>query len=98
MVLSSSTNAGCTFAGSRTGIPVSVCGNLASDPVGALVLIGLGIFELSGVPVAFPAIRQAVGQVTVNQCRELAAQALRMETAEQVRALVAQLVNEGAEG
>jgi phosphoenolpyruvate-protein phosphotransferase len=83
-------------AGARAGITVSVCGNLASDPIGALLLIGYGIYELSGVPAALPMVRHSIGQVTVDQCRELAARAVEMESAAQVRALAAELLNEGA--
>jgi phosphocarrier protein FPr/phosphocarrier protein len=39
-------------AGRSTGKPVSLCGSLASEPLGALVLVGLGIRELSAVPAA----------------------------------------------
>ena len=85
-------------AGMRSGITVSVCGNVASDPIGALLLVGFGIRELSGVPAAFPLVRQAIARVTAAQCRELAARALELESGVQVRALTADLLNEGAEG
>jgi phosphocarrier protein FPr/phosphocarrier protein len=83
-------------AGARTGTPVSVCGSLASDPVGALLLVGLGVRELSGVPASFPLIRQALAQVTIDRCRELAARALQMESAAEVRALGTELLRGGA--
>jgi phosphoenolpyruvate-protein kinase (PTS system EI component) len=73
-----------------------VCGNLASDPVGALLLVGLGVRELSGVPASFPLIRQALAQVTIDRCRELAARALQMESAAEVRALGTELLRGGA--
>jgi len=83
-------------AGARSGIPVSVCGNLASDPIGALLLIGFGIYELSAVPAALPLVRHAIAQVTVDQCRELADRALQLESPAQVRALAAELLSGGA--
>ena len=73
--------------------PVSVCGNLASEPFGALVLIGLGIRELSAVPAALPAVRRAIGQVSAFDCRTLAQRALTLESAAEVRALAAALLN-----
>jgi multiphosphoryl transfer protein len=85
-------------AGRRTGTPVSVCGNLASDPIGALLLIGFGITELSGAPATFPLVRQAVARVTVDECRELAQRAVTLESAAQVRALAADLLNRPSEG
>jgi phosphocarrier protein FPr/phosphocarrier protein len=84
-------------AGERAGKPVSVCGNLASEPLAALVLVGLGIRELSGVPAALPQVRHAIAQVSAADCRELAEQALKSESAAQVRALAAELLK-AAEG
>jgi phosphocarrier protein FPr/phosphocarrier protein len=82
-------------AGKRAGTPVSLCGNLASEPLGALVLIGLGIRELSAVPAALPAVRRAISQVTASDCRALAERALALESAADVRALATELLNSG---
>jgi phosphocarrier protein FPr/phosphocarrier protein len=82
-------------AGKRAGTPVSLCGNLASEPLGALVLIGLGIRELSAVPAALPAVRRAISQVTASDCRALAERALALESAAEVRALATELLNSG---
>ena len=62
-------------------------------PLGALLLIGLGVRELSGVPAALPAVRQAVRQVSASDCRTLAESALQLESAAEVRALAAELLN-----
>jgi len=85
-------------AGLRSDKPVSLCGNLASDPAGALVLVGLGIRELSAVPAALPAVRQAIARVSANDCRALATRALELESAAQVRALAAALLSAPAQG
>ena len=75
--------------------PVSVCGNLASEPLGALVLVGFGISELSAVPAALGAVRQAIRQVSAADCRALAERSLALESAAEVRALAAELLNSG---
>lgn len=85
-------------AGKSSATPVSLCGNLASDPLGALVLIGLGIRELSAVPAALGAVRQAIARVSLSDCRTLAERALELESAPQVRALASGLLNAGAQG
>jgi phosphoenolpyruvate-protein kinase (PTS system EI component) len=85
-------------AGRKAGKPVSLCGSLASEPIGALVLIGLGIRDLSAVPAALPAVRQAIARVSASDCRRMAEQALTMETAAEVRALAADLLNGSGEG
>jgi phosphocarrier protein FPr/phosphocarrier protein len=82
-------------AGEQAGKPVSVCGNLASEPLGALVLVGFGISELSAVPAALGAVRQAIRQVSAADCRALAERSLALESAAEVRALAAELLNSG---
>lgn len=80
-----------TVDGARpSGKPVAVCGGLASDPLGARILIGLGIRELSVVPAAIGAIKASLGAVTLEQCQALARQALEADSAASVRRLAAQ--------
>jgi len=85
-------------AGEQSNIPVSLCGNLASEPLGALILVGLGIRELSGVPAALPAVRSAIRHVSAADCRSLAEHALKAESAVEVRAFASELLNRSVEG
>lgn len=66
---------------------VGVCGGLASDPVAAPILIGLGVTELSAAPSMVAEIKAVARAVTLADCRALAAQALSLDSAEAVRAL-----------
>jgi phosphotransferase system enzyme I (PtsI) len=59
-------------AGRESGKPVGVCGEAASDPLLALVLVGLGVTSLSMAPVSVPAVRAALAQHTMAECRGLA--------------------------
>jgi phosphotransferase system enzyme I (PtsI) len=47
-------------AGAAHGVPVSVCGEMAADPLHALVLVGLGLRELSMTPSAIPRVKAAL--------------------------------------
>jgi phosphoenolpyruvate-protein phosphotransferase len=85
-------------AGDAAAKPLSLCGNLASEPLGALVLVGLGIRELSAVAAALPAVRHAIGRVSASDCRTLAQRALELESAAEVRALAAELLAASTEG
>lgn len=69
---------------------IGVCGGLASDVLAAPILIGLGVTELSATPSMVAEIKAAVRAVTLAECRSLAGQALRLDSAEAVRALVDQ--------
>lgn len=72
---------------------VAVCGGLASDPAAAPILIGLGVHELSMVPSVIPQLKAIISRLTMDACRELARQALELETAEAVRALAMKTVS-----
>jgi phosphotransferase system enzyme I (PtsI) len=66
-------------AGRAAGKPVGVCGEAASDPLLALVLVGLGVTSLSMAPVSVPAVRAALALHTLAECRGMAALALEAE-------------------
>jgi phosphocarrier protein FPr len=68
---------------------VGVCGELASDPLAAAVLVGLGVTELSASAPAIPAVKQAVRELDAAASRALAEEALSLSSAAEVRALLA---------
>lgn len=63
-------------AAERARRPLSVCGDMASDPTSARVLIGLGVRDLSMVPSAVPAVRAMIASTSIDEARGLAAAAL----------------------
>ena len=72
----------------RDRIPVSVCGEAASDEVAVPVLVGLGIRHLSVSPSAVPRVKASIRQLDLERCRSLAQQALALAGPEEVRRLV----------
>jgi phosphotransferase system enzyme I (PtsP) len=72
----------------RRGVPVGVCGEMAGDPLGALLLLGLGVDSLSLAATGIPEVRQLVRRWSQRAAHRLWEQALRLETAQEVRALV----------
>jgi multiphosphoryl transfer protein len=66
---------------------VGICGGIASDPQAVPILIGLGIQELSVSIPAIPSIKAQIRTLTLSDCQTLAAKALTMATAAEVRAL-----------
>jgi phosphotransferase system enzyme I (PtsI) len=65
-------------------IPFSVCGEVAADPLTAMVMIGLGYNELSMTPGSIPVIKNLVQRLPVEDAREAAAHALTLRTAREV--------------
>lgn len=74
----------------RHGRYVGVCGGLAADPAATAILVGLGVDELSVVPTAIPALKARVRALNSDECHRLATRALALDSAEAVRALVAE--------
>jgi phosphocarrier protein FPr/phosphocarrier protein len=66
----------------------SVCGGLASIPLAAPVLIGLGVTELSASASAIPEIKALVRTLTFERCQEVAREALAQPSAAAVRRLL----------
>ena len=75
-------------AAHANNIPVAVCGEMSGDPMGALVLIGLGIDELSMVPSFIPSIKQTIRSMNKKRITQLVEKALMCETAEEVKKIL----------
>src|SRR5262249_27767706 len=71
-------------AARRRGIPVSVCGEMAADPVLLALLVGLGLTEFSMAPTAIPLAKQVLLGLRARDATRLAARALRARTAEEI--------------
>ena len=69
-------------AARAAGKPASVCGEMASEPLSAFLLIGLGYDTLSVAPPALPFIKWLIRQVTTAQARAAADAALAARSAE----------------
>jgi len=68
----------------RFGIPVSLCGEMAADPLAVPVLVGLGLREFSMHPPALPIVRSLVRAMTLREARRIAHKALALSTAKAV--------------
>jgi phosphotransferase system enzyme I (PtsI) len=71
-------------AGHKRGIWVGICGELASKPLATPLLVGMGIDELSVVPVFLPEIKKIIRAITYTEAVELAKKVLIMPTVEEV--------------
>ena len=76
-------------AGAAHGTEVAVCGEMAADPAGAALLVGLGVGELSMDPTAFGAVKRTLAERSRAELEETARHALDLSSAAEVRELVA---------
>ena len=74
--------------GAQQARPVGVCGEAASNPVLAVVLVGLGVSSLSMTPRALADVAAVLSQVDLALCKEVAQLALTAETADDARSSV----------
>jgi phosphotransferase system enzyme I (PtsI) len=73
-------------AASRQRIPVSLCGEMASDPVVLALLVGLGLREFSMTPAAIPLARRLLQEMRSDDLHAIARRALRLSTVEEIEA------------
>lgn len=75
-------------AGHTAGIWVGVCGEMAGDPRIAVLLVGLGVDELSVSPFDVPRVKAAIRAVPRRAARRLAESALTLSSARAIRRLL----------
>jgi phosphoenolpyruvate-protein phosphotransferase (PTS system enzyme I) len=82
-------------------IETSVCGEMSGDPIYTMLLLGMGLRQLSVTPQNIPEIKKIVRTVTIEEATAVAKQALRLDTArdvnhylrEQTRRILPEVVN-----
>jgi phosphotransferase system enzyme I (PtsI) len=65
-------------AAHKEGIPVSVCGEMAADPLSTLLLVGLGVDELSMASWCIMECKKIIRSVNYDEARAISAEALKL--------------------
>ncbi len=81
-------------AANSAGKRVNICGEMGGEPQYLLPLLGLGLREMSMHAAQIPRMKRWVGAVTLDRAKEIAAKALTLSTAREVRECVAEAVRE----
>jgi phosphotransferase system enzyme I (PtsI) len=76
------------------GIEVSVCGTMGGEPLYTMLLLGLGLRQLSMPPHQLPEIRRVIRGIHMETARAVSAEALRLETAQAVSILLEQALRQ----
>jgi phosphoenolpyruvate-protein phosphotransferase (PTS system enzyme I) len=66
-------------AAAHAKIPVSMCGEMAGDPLFTILLVGLGLTELSVAPASIPEVKTIIRHVKYETCRDVAAKTAELE-------------------
>ncbi|MGB4703715.1 MAG: phosphoenolpyruvate--protein phosphotransferase [Candidatus Saccharicenans sp.] len=68
----------------REGKEVTVCGEMAADPLSAIILLGMGLRTLSMNPIFIPKVKKALREVELKTAEQAVAEALKLRTAKEV--------------
>ncbi|HEX7573213.1 MAG TPA: phosphoenolpyruvate--protein phosphotransferase [Bacteroidota bacterium] len=72
-------------AGHKKGVWVGMCGQMAGDPLATVLLVGLGIDELSVIPSVLPEIKKIILSIKYKEAKRVADKALTMSTEQEIR-------------
>ncbi|MCA9212174.1 MAG: phosphoenolpyruvate--protein phosphotransferase, partial [Planctomycetales bacterium] len=85
-------------AANDESIPATLCGQMSGSKTYTMVLIGLGLRSLSVPSMAIPDVKNVCLNVTVEQCRRVAAKALEMDNAQSISDYLRQELRNAVEG
>jgi phosphotransferase system enzyme I (PtsI) len=68
--------------------PLSVCGEMAGDPEGTMILLGLGLRSFSMSPYHLPVVKRLISAVELREAHEVAREACALGSTTEVRALL----------
>ncbi len=88
-------------AAQRYTLDVSVCGEMSGDPIYTLLLLGMGLRQLSVTPQNIPEVKKIIRSITIEEANLIAQEAMRLDTArdvnnylrEQTRRILPEVVN-----
>ena len=72
----------------RAGIWISLCGEMAANPIIAVILMGMGIDKLSMAAVNIPEVKRIIRKITFKQAQQLAEAILQQEDINAIKNLV----------
>ena len=63
---------------------MNVCGEMSGEPIYTLLLLGMGLRQLSVTPHSIPEIKKIIRSVTLEEAEAVAREAMSLETARDV--------------
>jgi len=79
--------------GHEQGVWVGMCGEMASDPIATMALIGMGLDEFSVSPISLLLIKEIIRRVEYAECENMAERVLTYDTPEDVQSYLSRVFN-----
>jgi phosphotransferase system enzyme I (PtsI) len=70
------------------GIDITVCGEMAGDPVLSILLIGMGFEQLSMSPTVIPEIKKVISSISQQDAQHLVAEIMKLSTAGEIETYI----------
>jgi phosphotransferase system enzyme I (PtsI) len=81
-------------AGHNAGIRVAMCGEMAGDPAYTMILVGMGLDELSMHPLAIPRVKKIIRGITMRAAESLLKKVLTFPSSEEIKTYVGKEMRE----
>jgi phosphoenolpyruvate-protein phosphotransferase (PTS system enzyme I) len=79
-------------AAHHKNIWVGVCGEMAGDPLATVLLVGLGMDELSVIPPVLPEIKKIIRSIKAKDAKRVADKACALHTETEIRAFLSSII------
>ncbi len=79
--------------GHDQGVWVGMCGEMASDPMATMVLVGMGLDEFSVSPISLLLIKEIIRRIEYAECENMAERVLSYDTPEEVESYLSRVFN-----
>ena len=79
-------------AGHKKSVWVGMCGEMAGDPLATVLLVGMGIDELSVVPTVLPEIKKIIRTIKFKDAKRVAEKVLSLNTDVEIREYLVSVV------
>ena len=79
-------------AGHKRGVWVGMCGEMAGDPLATVLLVGLGIDELSVIPTVLPEIKKIIRSIKHKDAKKIADKVLTLSTEDEIKEYLSSVI------
>jgi phosphotransferase system enzyme I (PtsI) len=80
-------------AANKASIPVELCGQMSGNPIYTMLLLGMGLRQMSVAPSAIPEIKKVIRSVNIAQCEMVAKKVMHFENARDVKSYLKDELN-----